>query len=289
MILYVIKDWNKLYENNRTRELKKLDWLPLPNKQDGDGYTELVSSRDGASIFGCWIAMLQIASKCTPRGSLIRATGEPHTSQSLERMSRLPARLFSMSFPILVAIKWVDSVPYENPAPSCDIPAPPCPEEKGTEGKEENNKGAPDGAVFVREFPEKLKTGRIMAKWAIWQTARRAFKKPKSWAVLFDEQVEWLSQFEEQKVFDILSASIRNGWQGLFEPKGPSGQTSAPIGDNYWKNTKQLEQIEDEIKCIVARATLSADGPIIRDVDKEIHSKLKARRKELKAALGLTQ
>ena len=86
-----VRDWDKLYEINRTRELKKLDWVPVPNKQDGDGYSALVDHPDAAAHYGCWMAILLIASKCEPRGTLIRDNGEPHTPQSLARISRLGA------------------------------------------------------------------------------------------------------------------------------------------------------------------------------------------------------
>ncbi len=33
--VYSVVDWSKNYENNRTRELKRMTWLPLPNSFDG--------------------------------------------------------------------------------------------------------------------------------------------------------------------------------------------------------------------------------------------------------------
>lgn len=84
-------------------------------------------------------------------------------------------------------------------------------------------KGA--GEEVLLEFSSKLATGRLLAKWQVWMTHRRAHKKPKSWLLLFNEQIKWLEQFEEPVVFEILSASIRNGWQGLFEPVARGGKT----------------------------------------------------------------
>jgi hypothetical protein len=78
----------------------------------------------------------------------------------------------------------------------------------------ETKSGAP-----LREFSEKLKTSRVIHKWQVWMNVRRGMKKPKDWSVLFNEQIEWLEKFDEPTVFEILSASIRNGWRGLFEPK----------------------------------------------------------------------
>ncbi len=59
-----ICDWDTLYENNRTRGYKKLNWVPIPNRMDGDGYTELVDHPNGAAHLGAWIAIVQVASRC---------------------------------------------------------------------------------------------------------------------------------------------------------------------------------------------------------------------------------
>jgi hypothetical protein len=65
-----IVDWELHFENNRTKELKRLTWVPFPNRHDGDGYTELLDHPDGAAHYGAWCAMVQVASKCDPRGTL---------------------------------------------------------------------------------------------------------------------------------------------------------------------------------------------------------------------------
>ena len=50
MRIYKISGWDKHFENNRTRELKFLSWVPFPNKHDGDGYTELMDHKDGVTL-----------------------------------------------------------------------------------------------------------------------------------------------------------------------------------------------------------------------------------------------
>lgn len=133
--LYSVRNWNKLFENNRTRELKKLDWVPIPNKQDGDGYSELICMEDGPALFGTWIVLVQIASKCSPRGRLCRDDGSPHTSQSLARMSRVPAGLIDKAFLVLSGIRWLESESYEIPHPPAGIPHPSEIALTGREGK----------------------------------------------------------------------------------------------------------------------------------------------------------
>jgi hypothetical protein len=78
----------------------------------------------------------------------------------------------------------------------------------------------------LKNLPSHLNTPRMVRQWQIWMNARRAHKKPKNWAVMFNEQIDWLTQFQEPAAFEVLSASIRNGWQGLFEPKNYGNRDS---------------------------------------------------------------
>jgi hypothetical protein len=119
--LIEIVDWDLHYENNRTRELKKMSWVPMPNRQDGDGYTELLNHPNGAAHFGAWCALIEVASKCenpvtipqegaghpNGRGILMRSTGEPHDEISLSRMTRIPEEIFIEAFPRLINIGWI--------------------------------------------------------------------------------------------------------------------------------------------------------------------------------------
>lgn len=108
---YVIRNWEKHFENNRTRELKRLDWVPIPNSMDGDGYTELVDHANGAAHFGVWIALVEVASRCDPRGTLSRdgATGvKPHDFGSLSRITRLPEDILRQAIPRLLSIGWLE-------------------------------------------------------------------------------------------------------------------------------------------------------------------------------------
>ena len=104
-----VRDWDSLYENNRTRGMLEMRWVPVPNKLDGDGYTELVCHPNGPAHLGCWLTILQVASKCHPRGTLVRDSGPPHTAASLSRLTRIPAGLFDEVIPRLLAINWLEA------------------------------------------------------------------------------------------------------------------------------------------------------------------------------------
>lgn len=111
-----IRDWHIHFENNRTRELKKLEWVPIPNDLDGDGYTELVDHPNGAAHFGAWMAIVEIASKCDMRGTLSRRGARPHDAHSLARISRIPVEIFEEAIPRLIEIGWLEQVDEQGKA-----------------------------------------------------------------------------------------------------------------------------------------------------------------------------
>ncbi len=87
--MYVVKDWDKYYENNRSRDIKAPQWVPIPNKHDGDGYTQLMEEDDSGALYGAWIAIVALASKCEKRGTLLRSDGTPHDAASISRITRI--------------------------------------------------------------------------------------------------------------------------------------------------------------------------------------------------------
>lgn len=114
MKAYRVRDWNSIYENNRTRELKVLQWLPIPNRHDGDGYTLLLDRENGAALFGAWVAVLQVASRCDPRGTLLREPNLAHNSISLSRMTRIPKDLIDEMLTVCSKeCRWLEVVEVE--------------------------------------------------------------------------------------------------------------------------------------------------------------------------------
>lgn len=64
----------------------------------------------------------------------------------------------------------------------------------------------------------------VRDKFEKWMVVRRGMgKAPKDWSDMFAEQFGWLESFPETDRVEILSQSIRNNWQGLFEVKGKNG------------------------------------------------------------------
>lgn len=148
--LYHINNWDGLYENNRTRELKSLTWVPFPNSHDTDGYTALLSRKRGEALLGAFVVIVQVASKCDPRGTLLRGPNLPHTAASLARMTRFSEETLSECLEVCSdpEIGWIiceNPNEINNPAggcgdtaSSCGDTAGGCLEGKGREGKEGN-------------------------------------------------------------------------------------------------------------------------------------------------------
>ena len=64
-----IRDWEKHFERDRSKQWKTIKWVPIPNKQ-GCGYKKIMAEKNGLEIFACWIALVEQGSLCDPRGDL---------------------------------------------------------------------------------------------------------------------------------------------------------------------------------------------------------------------------
>ncbi len=107
--LYRIANWHELYENNRSRVVDGLKWVPVPNRHDGEGFTRLMQRADAPEVFTAWILLLQVASQAdkNSRGTLRRTSGEPHTAETLSLKTRGKEAWFTKSLPILVQMGWL--------------------------------------------------------------------------------------------------------------------------------------------------------------------------------------
>ncbi len=86
------------------------------------------------------------------------------------------------------------------------------------------------------EEEEEVKVCSILSKavkdkFSEWMVVRRGMgKKPKSWDKMFAEQVKWLKQFSDADQIEVLSASIRGNWQGLFPPNKNGQRPQQKVG-----------------------------------------------------------
>jgi hypothetical protein len=160
MKLYSIRNWVELYENNRSRTVKDLTWVAIPNRHDGENFTNIMQHKKGDTIFAAFVLMVQVASKCSPRGTLIRDNGTPHTDSSLSAKCRAPKEWFCFALEYLEKeTDWLDvkdfaapeQLPIIVPTASCQAG-----DEEGKEGKKEGN---------GKETVETLKISTVFDEW----------------------------------------------------------------------------------------------------------------------------
>lgn len=167
-LLYSITNWDEHYENNRTRGMKVMQWVPVPNKHDGEGFVELLSQPNGTTLYGAWHLILQVASKCKKRGVLAKDNGVPHDAQSIAAKTRGSLKAITEALEVCTRIGWITATEWSDstssdpalcPQSARSLPAV-CPhpteeEEKGREGieKKEENPLPPTGGL-LDEFGE---------------------------------------------------------------------------------------------------------------------------------------
>lgn len=150
---YQILDWDRHYENSKSRERDVLTWCPVPNKQDGLGYGRLLSEPDGPALYGAFVAVVLVASKQRrPRhGHLTgngRSDGAPYSADDLSVKTRIGRDVIARMLEITcsASVGWIAAydasarqVPAECPPTARQVPAndpPAALEGKGMEGME---------------------------------------------------------------------------------------------------------------------------------------------------------
>lgn len=162
-----VVDWAANFENNRTRDMKNMSWVPVPAKQ-GSGYCALMAKKDGAALYGAWCAILLLAAGCPVRGTLTRGAGLPHDAQSIAAQTRMPKRLIESALCVLMdaEVGWIECVETAeapqfartHPAPIPHLSAAKLPSregrKEGIEGKEER-----EGSAAPSPHPEPMAIG----------------------------------------------------------------------------------------------------------------------------------
>jgi len=107
--IYKVKDWQRHFENNRSRTVEHLRWVCVPNRHDGEGYATVMEQENAAELFAAWVLILQVASKCQERGTLLREDGTPLTARAMAIKTRAPENWFKNAFKFFsIKVKWLD-------------------------------------------------------------------------------------------------------------------------------------------------------------------------------------
>jgi hypothetical protein len=265
-----VREWATHFENNRTRELKYLDWVPVPNKHDGDGFTEIMDHESGVAHYGAWMLIVQVASKCEPRGTLLREGGKPYDAVSLARVTRASRKVFEEAIPRLLNAGWLESIPYEslgltvNVASQCDVPASQCgkapTERNGREGKGTEHAGEGERArdAVHRSSPSLLD----VAGYA--QTIGLAEWKARDW---FEEMtaVGWIDWHHRPvRCWQSMLNRVRTKWEADGRPTQPPASRQANGGNGKPMSVLDLKsviQVKEE-KITKLKAKHLNEGPL---------------------------
>ena len=198
MKLYRIRDWVKHFETHETRKLKRLSWVPFLNKHDGKGYRRVI--RKGLDVFGAWVLIVEVASKCPDRGVLADEDG-PLTAQDIADKTDAPVEQIQNALNVLTGreIGWLEC---SNPPESPGAPGSPgkdrghLPDEgKGREGKEKEKppSGVNPTSLLMSEFPLE-----------IWEGAEKA-------GIRRSHILKYLKKDNPDHVLACLAAALRKG------------------------------------------------------------------------------
>jgi len=83
--MIIIRNWNDIFENAQSRRFERTHWVAMPNKR-GFGYTKILKEKNGEAMFGCWCAIVELASTCKPRGEL-QSNGIPYSYSDVSALT----------------------------------------------------------------------------------------------------------------------------------------------------------------------------------------------------------
>lgn len=233
MQTYRIKNWDEHYENNRTRDLKVLNWVPIPNKLDSDGYTLIMEKKNGAAIFGAWIACVEVASKCRPRGTLVRDSNTPHNLESLSRITRMQKSIIKEMLDICTnECKWIEHIDLQSgaiiPQDNAIISQDTALKERKKEGNGKKE-GPENYFVFIfNNIDNKELEKKFNDTFNNFLEMRKKIRKPATDRAieLILIELKNLSKGNIYTAIKILEKSIKSSWQDVYEFRDDTSATS---------------------------------------------------------------
>lgn len=235
--MYTISDWDNFYENAQSRKHRDTKWVPMPNKR-GFGYNRILRQENGEAMFGCWCAIVQLASTCSPRGKL-QSNDIAYTIQDISDITLFSIETVENTINYCVdVLKWMKW------------------ESNGSVVVEEYHSGRFDSTDFSSilfssvqsnsKKSKKIKTEEInipdtlLPTLAKFKEHRKKMRKPMTeYAITL--LIKKLNDFypgNVEKQVRCMQESIENGWQGVFKLKEDKGSKES------WQKGQFRENIE---------------------------------------------
>lgn len=120
---YRIRNWDDSFETSESRKVKRLDWVAVPTDLQSTGLIELITGHpNGEKHVGAWLVILELAATCSPRGTLVRESGKPHTVRTIANATRFSEATIAETIQRACVIGWMEAV-GESPGESAgDLP-----------------------------------------------------------------------------------------------------------------------------------------------------------------------
>ncbi len=105
-VVYQVHDWDRHFENFKSRTVERCGYVCTPNKQHGEGLTYILTLTDGLSIYGVFNLILGACSQhAKPRQGWLTndgtAQGKPWTASSLSIRWRQTEKVVSRALQVL--------------------------------------------------------------------------------------------------------------------------------------------------------------------------------------------
>jgi len=234
MDVYRIANWDKIYENHKTRIMPNIRRVQIPIDFESEGYLDFTEKSDGAALFGAWVSIVQVAGKCKIRGTLVKSKGEPHDFKSIARLTRWPEDLIreTIGFSLTVS-KWLEIIPLAEAGHlSAEIGTT-----EGRKERKEGRKGASTPPVLFESLPEILRNPPFFLAWKEWEQYRKERKKPLI-PMTIKKQLKFCEKLGSSTAIISINNAIEKGWQGLFPPdkKEAPANINSGLQNKRWKN-----------------------------------------------------
>ena len=126
--VYRIRDWYQLFETRGSRKhIRPLARISLSTSLEGLVLRRLLSAPQGATAYGVWVLLLQIAAKTPCRGVLADQTG-PYSAPDLALLTGIPESQVAAALELLCTprIALLEQVPLEVALQPIVVTTPPA-------------------------------------------------------------------------------------------------------------------------------------------------------------------
>lgn len=164
---------------------------------------------ENANVLKSWFSSLDMIPECALKVSLIKRLNEIRNSMANGSGNGMPNGMGNR-------------MPNQEPEPEQE------PEQENTPPTPRRGKTRKGVDAAAVQIPPNLDTPEFRQAWADWVEYRRQLRKPFTEITVY-QQLQKFGGAGVEKSIAMIRQSIANGWQGLFEVKGPvNGQAHSP-------------------------------------------------------------